>query len=237
MQAAICDASSLLELENAMTLQIGLITAEGFVIASDRLVQNRASDRSAIHSGMTNKIQIFDAPGLVVAYAGHNPPTAFGYGLRDAWAAPFDETIVRYAQQWFRQHPTPHPNQELEIIIGHQEAGVLWHVVGKSADSEVIAYSDKISTRNTMSLAPFMAEHFYTSAMSLPEIELLAALTIWYGERQGNTTIRGLDGVTCQNGRLSEWDAAKIATLKAKCGKLHDGIRGLIASAISSTAL
>jgi hypothetical protein len=221
--------SPVAETEDAMTLQIGLIGRNGFVIASDRLVQNKASgSRAPMHSSRTDKIQVFDQQGLVIAYAGQNPPTSFGYRLRDAWASPPNEIITREAREWFAANPTSHATTESEIIVGHKGDATLWHVVGKGSQADVISYSDKISTRNTMSLAPFMAEHFCSPEMSISAMETLAALTIWYGERQGNTTIRGLGGVTCENGEIREWNAEKIAKLRKQCENLHDKINRLL---------
>lgn len=217
------------EPEDAMTLQIGLIGRNGFVIASDRLVQNKASGTAApMHSSRTDKIQVFDQQGLVIAYAGLNPPTSFGYRLRDSWASPPDEIIRSEAKEWFAANPTSHPSRESEIIVGHRGDATLWHVVGMGNKADVTSYSDKISTRNTVSLAPFMAEHFYSPEMSISAMETLAALTIWYGERQGNTTIRDLGGVTCENGEIREWSTEKIAELRKLCEKLHDKIKRLL---------
>jgi hypothetical protein len=231
-----------------MTLQIGLIGASGFVIASDRLVQNRQTLKAPMHSSKTTKIQVFPEHGLVLAYSGENPPICFGYKLRDAWgtgtASP-DETIRRASDKWFAENPTGHITREFEIIVGHVGDAALWHVAGVLDKATVTQALDKATvvqefematvtrsnreiTRNSLSLAPFLTEHFYEPNLPISTLETLAALTIWYGERQGNTTIRDLDGVTCENGIIEEWSAEKIAKMKQRCELIHARIRATI---------
>lgn len=214
-----------------MTLQIGLIGASGFVIASDELAQSRQSPGAPMHSGRVKKIQMFSEQGLVLAYAGQNPPTSFGYKLRDAWGiASSDETVRTQSDEWFKQNPTGHVTRESEIIIGHAGDAALWQVVGAGNKATVVQYSDKAITRNSMSLAPFMAEHFYSPDLPISALETLAALTIWYGERQGNTTIRDLNGVTCENGIIEEWSVEKIAKLNQRCVLIHARVQAAIAN-------
>jgi len=52
------------ETGEAMTLQVGLIGASGFVIASDRLVQKQQylNLKTPMHSSRTKKIQVFLKP-------------------------------------------------------------------------------------------------------------------------------------------------------------------------------
>jgi hypothetical protein len=212
-----------------MTLQIGLIGASGFVIASDELVQSRQSPGAPMHSGRVKKIQVFSEQGLVVAYAGQNPPTLFGYKLRDAWGiASSDETVRTQSDEWFKQNPTVHVTCESEIIVGHAGDAALWQVVGAGDKATVVQYSDKASTRKSMSLAPFLSEHFYAPELPISTLETLAALTIWYGERQGNTTIRDLNGVTCEKGIIKEWSAEKIAKMNQRCKLIHARIKAAI---------
>lgn len=224
--------------EEAMTLQIGLIGASGFVIASDRLVQKQQylNLKTPMHSSRTKKIQVFLEHGLVLAYAGQNPPTLFGYKLRDAWGTvSSDETVRRASDKWFQENPTCHVTRESEIIIGHVGDAMLWHVSGVLNKATVMQYDkdtvmqyDKAITRNSLSLAPFLTEHFYDPNLPISTLETLAALTIWYGERQGNTTIRGLDGVTCENGIIEEWSAEKIAKMNQRCELIHARIKAAI---------
>jgi hypothetical protein len=214
--------------EEAMTLQIGLIGASGFVIASDRLVQKQQYRKTPMHSSRTKKIQVFPEHGLVLAYAGQNPPTSFGYKLRDAWGAvSSDETVRRASDKWFEENSTGHVTRESEIIVGHVGDAVLWHVVGVLNKATVMQF-DKAITRNSLSLAPFLTEHFYDPNLPISTLETLAALTIWYGERQGNTTIRGLDGVTCENGKIEEWSAEKIAKMNQRCELIHARVQAAI---------
>ena len=219
-------------IEDAMTLQIGLVARNGFVLASDTLVQNRApGTKGTIRSSRTKKIHLFEAAGLVVAYAGHDPPTSFGYRLRDAWdASRADETIDREARAWFAANPTLHPSEESEIIIGSSAHSKLWHVTGASERATVTPYLDKITTRNSLSLAPFIAEHFYSTELPLKAMTTLAALTIWYGERQGNTTIRGLQVVTCEDERIRELSNDETNALLEECSRLHSRIGAVLLS-------
>jgi hypothetical protein len=157
------------------------------------------------------------------------PPTSFGYKLRDAWGiASSDETVRTQSDEWFKQNPTGRVTRESEIIVGYAGDAALWHVVGAGDKAKVDQYSDKAITRNSMSLAPFLAEHFYSPDLPISTLETLAALTIWYGERQGNTTIRGLDGVTCENGIIEEWSAEKIAKMNQRCELIHARVQAAI---------
>jgi len=234
------------ETGEAMTLQVGLIGASGFVIASDKLVQNRQPLNAPVHSSKTKKIQVFPDHGLVLAYAGQNPLLSFGYRLRDAWGTVSpDETIRRVSDKWFEENPTGHITRVFEIIVGHVGDAALWHIVGvlnnvtvtqaldnatvmQELDKPIVTQSIKEITRNSLSLAPFLTEHFYDSNLPISTLETLAALTIWYGERQGNTTIRDLDGVTCENGMIEEWSAEKIAKMNQRCELIHTRIQAAI---------
>ena len=225
-----------LNLEKPMTLQVGLSGKNGFVIASDRLVQCRQSLGSPMHSGKSSKIQTFPERGLVVAYAGENPPTSFGYRLRDAWGTKSpDENVKEESEKWFKANPTSHVSRESEIIVAHVGDAALWQILG-AGDKATVGQYDRLSTRNSMSLAPFLPEHFYSPESPISTLETLAALTIWYGERQGNTTIRDLDGVTCEDGIIEAWSAEKIAKMKERCELIHATIRGAIVESYAATS-
>jgi hypothetical protein len=216
-----------LDLEKPMTLQIGLSSPSGFVIASDKLVQIKHGE-TPMHSAMTDKIRVISQNGLAVASAGVDPPPQFVDDLSKRWGSePPIEVLRHVAKSYVSPDPLARTTPQYEFIVGCSNGNEIWQVVIKGAGHNVAKY-DKATTAMSFLLAAFVPEHFYSSDLPLSDLETIAALTIWYGERQGNTTVRGLGGVTCENGRIEEWSAEKIASLRKRCDSIHTKIRAAI---------
>ena len=232
-QVELVSPTILPDFDDAMTLQVGLTGKDRWVLASDTLQQN-VSPRQASYSSQAKKLQTFRDKGIVVGYAGLDPDMELGFKLRDAWKEPHEEVLRQVFNEWVAKHPTPSPREEMEIIVGCCKCQSLQHCTGKAKTSHYGFPSDKVIT-GTRFLAPFVVEHFYSSSREpVGRLIDLAALTIWYGEQQGHTTVRGLQVVTCIDGKLHELDDAELATLKQHCERLHDDILEVIRKDVDS---
>lgn len=213
------------DLEDYMTLHVGLIGSNGFVIASDTLrTWMSPSSPNNPQRSSTKKIRVQD--GLVWACAGYQPHTEFGEQLLHSMGSqPFSESILRdFTLTFFRDNVVN--KQTEEILVGHRsQPAQLWQIKAYPRASQILpdvtAAWDR-ATNQAAVCAHFIPTLFHLDAQK-PTNDLVfpAALTIWYGERENNGAIRGLQIVKCVNGSIEQLDNLEIRQIQRRCSEFH----------------
>ena len=210
-----------------MTLHVGMIGKDGFVIASDTLRVNESpGTRSNPQKSSVPKIRCKD--GLAWACSGFNPHTEFGDELlkEKTPAKEYSKAFLEdFAKCFFRSRPVKKLNQE--ILFGNAADPLrLWHVKAYP-DRRLFPTAEEIrdhATNEQPVCAHFIPNLFHNSedGWSVDELVFQAALTIWYGERESSGTIGGLQLVTCISGQLAEMDPRSISSLRSRCAEFHE---------------
>jgi hypothetical protein len=208
------------DLEYFMTLHIGMIGTDGFVIASDTLRVNMSpGTRSNPQRSSVRKI--FCKDGLAWACSGFNPRTEFGDELlkETTPAKEYSKAFLEdFAKCFFRNRHVENQNQE--ILFGNAGDPLrLWQVKAYM-DRQRFPTAEEIrdhATNEQPVCAHFIPNLFHNSedGWSVDELVFPAALTIWYGGRESSGTIGGLQLVTCISRQLTEMDPSSISSCGA----------------------
>ena len=215
------------DLEYFMTLHVGMIGTDGFVIASDMLRVNMSPGTSS-NSQRSSVPKIFWRDGLAWACSGFNPHTDFGDELlkETTPAKEYSKAFLEdFAKCFFKNRHVENQNQE--ILFGNAADPLkLWHVKAypdrrRSPTAEEIRDH---ATNEQSVCAHFIPNLFHNSedGWSVDELVFPAALTIWYGERESSGTIGGLQLVTCMGGQMTEMDPRSISSLRSRCAEFHE---------------
>lgn len=182
----LCKEQPFVDLEDFMTLHVGMIGMDGFVIASDTLRVNESpGTRSNPQRSSVPKIRWKD--GLVWACSGFNPHTEFGDELlkEKTPSKEFSKAFLEdFAKRFFRSRRVESQNQE--ILFGSASDPVrLWQVKAYT-DSRHFPTAEEIrdhATNEQRVCAHFIPNLFHNSedGWSIVELVFPAALTIWYG--------------------------------------------------------
>jgi hypothetical protein len=217
-------------LEDFMTLHVGMIGTDGFVIASDTLRVNESpGTRSNPQKSSVPKIRCKD--GLAWACSGFNPHTEFGDELlkETTPANEYSKAFIEdFAKCFFRNSFVEKQNQE--ILFGNAADPLrLWHVKAYP-DRRLFPTAEEITdhaTNEQRVCAHFIPNLFHNSedGWSVDQLIVPAALTIWYGERESSGTIGGLQLVSCMGGQLTEMDPRSISSLRSRCADFHEKMK------------
>jgi hypothetical protein len=214
------------DLEDFMTLHVGMIGTDGFVIASDMLRVNM-SPGTLSNPQRSSVPKIFCKDGLVWACSGFNPHAQFGDELLEepTPAKEYSKVFLEdFAKCFFRNRRVEKQNQE--ILFGNAGDPLrLWQVKAYT-DRQRLPKAEEIrdhATNEQPVCAHFIPNLFHNSedGWSVDELVFPAALTIWYGGRESSGTIGGLQLVTCIRGQLTEMDPRGISSLQSRCAEFH----------------
>ena len=200
--ALLCQEQPFVDLEDFMTLHVGMIGTDGFVIASDTLRVNMSpGTRSNPQRSSVRKL--FLKEGLAWACSGFNPHTEFGDELlkETTPAKEYSKAFLEdFAKCFFKnRHVDRQRFPTAEEIRDH-------------------------ATNEQSVCAHFIPNLFHDSedGWSVDELVFPAALTIWYGGRESSGTIGGLQLVTCISGKLTEMDPRSKSSLRSRCAEFHE---------------
>lgn len=214
--------------EEFMTLHVGIIGSNGFVIASDRLrTWGVKGSLKNPQRSLTEKI--YCEGSLVCAFAGYNPKTQFIDELKISQIVniPFSETNLRkFSEEFFKRNPI---ERDDEILLGcASDMGRLWQIKVYHPHNVVVCpFTDKATNQAAVN-AHFIPVLFIESRRPVEQLIFPAALTIWYGERENNGAIKGLQIVVCKDGALRNLEEAEIADLTDRCSRFHKKVGKLM---------
>jgi hypothetical protein len=183
--------------EVAVTLQVGMIGNDGWLIASDRC--RTSSLRSRVGSE-TTKLICKPAMGLAYAFSGDDCAILAGEMLEQRWQTPEIHIDVRAAlktlgdESWQQARKAllvpPHPANVRSLLIGTTTQG-MWELRIGEGTSIVYDVGDKVAVAgDDSSPALFFIERYYSRNLSVDALMPLAAHVILTG-RHFSSYVRG----------------------------------------------
>lgn len=197
-----------IEENELMTLQVGLVAKNGFVLASDRKAVRDFSelpDSRAIHysvSSQTTKILISENKKLVCAFSGSKPSVLAAQRLIASCPDHFDnDTQVReYLAGAGKESKNVNSRGEL-VIVGFphlRNVASLWSVTIE-AEPTVHDHSDKVFGGEETNPAVYLIESYYKKGLPVSELVSLAAYFVCEGNRLKPSSVGGLDIFVSEN--------------------------------------
>jgi 20S proteasome alpha/beta subunit len=198
-----------------MTLQVGLVAKNGFVLASDRkAVRNfrklpPVEGRTRLNtSSKITKILVSTNGKLVCAFSGSDASAAVARRLIDSCPEKFDTDaqVEEYLRKASQKNGGERPDNELVIaaIPGAQGVGRLWRILF-SPSPVVQLIHDKIYGGEETNPAVYLTERYYQESLSVNELASLAVHFILEGHRLSSSTVGGLDVFVSEDGNESRF--------------------------------
>jgi hypothetical protein len=228
--------------EVLVTLQVGMIGKDGWVLASDRVRIDTEGVRVRSH---LQKIFMLESQGLSYSFYGDDLAIITGDQLRehsDKLNELANEPRLRQwlwelgnnSWQWINRSmpnehkdafPASHLYRGLLICLRSSPHQFWWMQIGQQ--SLVTGMSDKVVVGDGRNSARFFAEHYYSPEMSVAQLTMLAAHMITVGATLNPAGVGGLDIVNCENGTMRLLPEDELEHLMQTSHKLDAKIRKL----------
>jgi hypothetical protein len=201
--------------EEPMTLQVGLMARDGFVIASDRKASRDFRPVTTIRANISRtqvrgvaseirKVLVSRNKNLVCAFSGDD----LSKNMADALVAscPKQFSDDQAIEAYFKKTAEPfmfkgtQPENQLLIAGTTTPHYWLWRIFFFSGSVIVQRIHDKITGGDDANPAAYLLERFYRDDMPVADLEVLAAHFVLEG-RHFSTQIRGLDILISKTGK------------------------------------
>jgi hypothetical protein len=228
--------------EVPVTLQVGMIGKDGWVLASDRVRADTDGIRVRSH---TEKIVVLDSLGLSYSFYGDDCAIIAGEQLIENGEKLLDPSSETQFRHWlwqlangsWQQVVNSMPNDyKAKFSASYLYRGLLiflrsspnrfwWMQIGQP--SLVTSEVNRLAVGDPGNGARFFADHHYSSKMSVAQLSMLAAHTITVGGMLNPAGVGGLDIVTCQNGTMRLLPEDELQDLVQRSHKLDAKITKL----------
>jgi hypothetical protein len=228
--------------EVPVTLIVGMIGKDGWVLASDRIRIDSEAIRVRSH---IEKITTDESLGLSYAFYGDDCAILTGDQLIKNGGMLRDLANETRFRQWLWElgnnswqwvvdsTPNEHkakfpPNylyRGLLICLRSSPNRFWWMQIGQQ--SLVTTVTNKVVVGDGTNSARFFIDHCYSPEMSVAQLSMLAAHTIAVGGMLNPAGVGGLDIVTCQNGTMRLLPEDELQDLVQRSHKLNAKITKL----------
>jgi hypothetical protein len=228
--------------EFPVTLQLGMIGRDGWVLASDRIRIDIEGVRVRSH---TQKIFMLESQGLSYSFYGDDLAIITGDQLQEnsdklnelANEPRFRQWLWELGNnswQWINRSmpnehkdkfPTSYLYRGLLIFLRSSSNRFWWMQIGEH--SLVTPVTNKLVVGDGLNSARFFADYYYSPEMSVTQLSMLAAHMITVGGIVNPAGVDGLDIVTCENGRMRLLPEDELQNLVRQSHKLDAKIKKL----------
>ena len=225
--------------EQDMTMQVAMLGADGFLIASDILVSNCSPPQNS------RKIFTSESGNVVIAAAGCKPTGHFARDLvRDLGEfnlATFDRgvgmvpeienVIVSAAEKLFQGYKDDYVRMAKDItesgsrlIVAVSGFDKLWEIVFATGKPTMEALTARYAINNGSNQASFFAHQYFSAEKTVNELLPIAAHTILEGARIQPAFVGGLDIYASESGEGRFLRDAEIEMYSEHSRKVHDSL-------------
>jgi hypothetical protein len=228
-----------------MTLQIGFVARDGFLIASDRrtvsgfgLPDNPGVRTPKIRTGGTRKIFVSEVSGLVCAFSGSD----MSHDIAEKLISSTPSRIQTHSEirthlqrsEEFARALGQEPRGEM-IIAGIPDASEntdkLWRIFFRNAPgytATIMPIYPKLFGGDESNSAVFLGERYCDPSKTVEESQLLAAHVILEGSKVNSLSVGGLDILVAKDGEKPRFlNTVELTDLERRSGDVHDGLKKL----------